>query len=204
MNSNDFSPKDWYKKRASEEMVGEEEAPEQQVSNVAPTMNAGADRKRNNFSNETALLQQYGGEGKPTPDLADDFFNSLQIGNDFGIQGEEAAKEQAEVSGMYPGVEELGTGSEIEFAESLTNADSNRQTAFRENAIAALAQSAKTGAEEVNPVTPKTGTPTPGVEISQVGGQPGNVSSEPDVLLQQHKGRVPSKLASILGGGDFA
>ena len=203
MNSNDFSPKDWYKKRTSEEMVGEEEAPEQQVSNVAPTVNPGADRARNNFSNETALLQQYG-EGKPTPDLEEDFFNSLQLGNDFGIQGEEAAKEQAEVSGMYPGVEELGTGSEIEFAESLTNADSNRQTAFRENAIAALAQSAKTGSEEVNPVTPKTGTTTPGVEISQAGGQPGNVSSEPDVLLQQHKGRVPSKLAEILGGGNFA
>ena len=200
-----FNPRDWYQKRGSEEMVGEEEAPEQQVSNEAPTTNPSADRERNNFSNEIALLQQHSrNEGQPTPNIADDFYRSLQIGNDFGIQGKDAAQEQAEVSGMYPGVEQLGEGSEIEFAESLTNADQNRSTAFTENAIAALAQSSKTGEEAFNPMQPKTGTPTPGVEISQIGGQPGNVSNSQDLLLQQHKGRVPSKLAEILGGGDFA
>ena len=47
-----FNPRDWYQKRGSEEMVGGEEAPEQQVSNEAPTTNPSADRERNNFSNE--------------------------------------------------------------------------------------------------------------------------------------------------------
>tara|TARA_B100000459_G_scaffold130047_1_gene83915 strand:+ start:10849 stop:11454 length:606 start_codon:yes stop_codon:yes gene_type:complete len=197
---NKFSPRDWYQKRGSEEMV-EEEVAQEPVNEGAPTVNPGADRARNQQSDMTALLQQYGGnEGKATPDLADDFYRSLQVGNDFGIQAKDAAEEQAEVSGMYPGVEGLGKGSEIEFAASITNADSNRNTAFTENAIAALAQSAKTGAEVFDSVQPKIGTPTPGVEIPQVGGQPGNVVSEPDVLLQQHKGRVPSKLAQLLGG----
>ena len=196
-----FNPRDWYQKRGQEEMIGEEEASPEPVNEGAPSVNPGADRARNNFSNETALMQQYGETGKPTPDLTDDFYRSLQIGNDFGIQGEDAAKQQAEVSGMYPGVEQLGTGSEMEFADSVTDADNNRSTAFGANAIAALAQSSKTGAEVFDAVTPRIGTTDPGVEIPQIGGQPANVSSKPDELLQEHKARVPSKLAAILGGG---
>lgn len=201
-----FSPIDWWKKKDGNDVVREQDpraVREEADQSFAPTVNPGADRARNNASNQTALLQQYGGSGKPIPNIADDFYRSLQIANDFGIQGEEAATEQAEVSGMYPGVEQLGTGSEIDFAASLTNADSNRNTAFRENAIAALAQSAKTGAV-IDPVTPRIGTADPGVEIPQAGGQPGNVSSRPDQLLQEHKAQVPSKLQMILGGGQYS
>ena len=79
---NKFSPRDWYQKRGSEEMV-EEEVAQEPVNEGAPTVNPGADRARNQQSDMTALLQQYGGnEGKATPDLADDFYRCVNCGAD--------------------------------------------------------------------------------------------------------------------------
>ena len=54
-----FNPRDWYQKRGQEEMIGEEEVSPEPANEGAPSVNPGADRARNNFSNETALMQQY-------------------------------------------------------------------------------------------------------------------------------------------------
>jgi len=230
----------------------------------APTTNPAADRARNQQSDMTALLQQYGkvpldpaggavmgaaiglgaSGGKALPTLlgagagyllarsnsvllpgGNQSFDRSQavegtapVNNgaiqplpqiprdEVGSQTEAVSQEKADISGMYPGVDQLSEGG-MAFAPGFTNAAANRSNTFGQDVTTLLAQSAKTTGDQVigGNMQPQIGATDPGLEVPAPGGQPGNVPNPADELLTSFsKGRVPSYVFQTLGGGSVA
>lgn len=218
----------------------------------APTTNPAADRARNQQSDMTALLQQYGkvpldpaggaviggaiglaASGKPLPALlgagagyllarsnsillpgqksegeseAFDASQAIEGTAPVESQTEAVSQEKADISGMYPGVDQLAEGG-MAFAPGFTNAAANRSNTFGQDVTTLLAQSAKTTGDQVigGNMQPQIGATDPGLEVPAPGGQPGNVPNPADELLTSFsKGRVPSYVFQTLGGGSVA
>jgi len=121
-------------------------------------------------------------------------------------QTEAVSQEKADISGMYPGVDQLTEGG-MAFAPGFTNAAANRSNTFGQDVTTLLAQSAKTTGDQVQGgnMQPKIDAADPGLEVPAPGGQPGNVPNPADELLTSFsKGRVPSYVFQTLGGGSVA
>ena len=219
----------------------------------APTTNPAADRARNQQSDMTALLQQYGkvpldpaggaimggaiglaaSDGKALPALlgagagyllarsnsillpgqkpegeseAFDASQAIEGTAPVESQGELVSQVKAEASGNYPGVDQLTEGG-MAFAPGFTNAAANRSNTFGQDVTTLLAQSAKTTGDQVQGgnMQPKIDAADPGLEVSQPGGQPGNVPNPADELVASFsKGRVPQYIYQTLSGGSVA
>ena len=131
-----------------------------------------------------------GGDIQPAPQLQRDEITS---------QSEAVYEKKADISGIDP---ESGG---LEFAPSLTDANTNSANAFADP-VTLLAQSAKTTTEgDFNPafnsnMQPQVGG-EPGLELPAPGGQPGNVPNPADELVTSFtKGRVPNYVFQALGG----
>jgi len=218
----------------------------------APTVNPEADRARNQQSDMTAMLQQYGkvpldpaggaimggaiglaaSDGKALPALlgagagyllarsnsillpgqkpegeSEVFDASQAIEGTVPVesQAELVSQVKAEKSGNYPGVDQLTEGG-MAFAPGFTNAAANRSNTFGQDVTTLLAQSAKTTGDQVigGNMQPQIGG-EPGLEVSQPGGQPGNVPNPADELVASFsKGRVPQYIYQTLSGGSVA
>ena len=117
-------------------------------------------------------------------------------------QTETVSQEKADISGMYPGVDQLSEGG-MAFAPGFTNAAANRSNTFGQDVTTLLAQSAKTTGDQVvgGNMQPRIGGEA-GLEVPAPGGQPGNVPNPADELLTSFsKGRVPQYVFQTLGGG---
>tara|TARA_B100001250_G_scaffold411805_1_gene441338 strand:+ start:50 stop:1078 length:1029 start_codon:yes stop_codon:yes gene_type:complete len=122
-------------------------------------------------------------------------------------QTEVVSQEKADISGMYPGVDQLGEGG-MAFAPGFTNAAANRSNTFGQDVTTLLAQSAKTTGDQVQGgnMQPQIGTVAgvAGLEVPAPGGQPGNVPNPADELVASFsKGRVPQYIYQTLGGGSL-
>jgi len=120
-------------------------------------------------------------------------------------QGEAVSQKKADISSMYPGVDQLGEGG-MAFAPGFTNAAANRSNTFGQDVATLLAQSAKTTGDQVvgGNMQPQIGGEA-GLEVSQPGGQPGNVPNPADELVASFsKGRVPQYIYQTLSGGSVA
>ena len=235
----------------------------------APTTNPAADRARNQQSDMTALLQQYGkvpldpaggaviggaiglaaSDGKALPALLgagagyllarsnsillpgqkpegeSEAFDASQAVegtnpvNGGGIQplpqiprdevesqGDVVSQEKADISGMYPGTDQLSAGG-MAFAPGFTDAATNRSNTFGQDVTTLLAQSAKTTGDQVvgGNMQPNIGVAEPGLEVSSPGGDPGNVQNKANELVTSFsKGRVPQYIFQTLSGGSVA
>ena len=121
-------------------------------------------------------------------------------------QGEAVSQEKADISGMYPGVDQLSEGG-MAFAPGFTNAAANRSNTFGQDVTTLLAQSAKTTGDQVvgGNMQPNIAVADSGVKLPDPGGNPGNVENKANQLVTSFsKGRVPQYIFQTLGGGSVA